>query len=52
MRKGIVLVVVLMGIALGIGWYGTAQESWSYSSSLLPRRSVPHTSALDDPKCP
>jgi hypothetical protein len=29
MRKGIVLVVVLMGIALGIGWYGTAQDSWS-----------------------
>jgi len=29
MRRGIVLVVVLMSIALGIGWYGTAQDSWS-----------------------
>lgn len=51
--KGIVLVVALMGIALGIGW-GTSRHRnlGHYSSSLPPRMSVPHTSALDDHKCP
>ena len=52
MSKGIILIVTLIGIALGISWYVTAQESPSLQKPLAEDFKMRYNSECPAYECP
>jgi len=52
MHKGIVTIVALIGIAIGLGWYVTAQEPQSLHYSSEVERRILENSECPPDQCP